>query len=98
MGRTWGATTEGGLTPDSPAEAAMMAAAGNPWPEAARPATGKGCGDHGQAARDDFRAYRQRGVRARERDLRPHDLARAARQGQRIDGALPVQGQDRPRG
>ena len=54
-------------------------------PRASRPAAREGAGDRGAPARDDARTHRQRGIRARERLVRPHHAARAAGAGARLE-------------
>ncbi len=61
----------------------------------ARAAAREGAGDRGLAARGDGDPRRQRGVRARERLLRPHHAAGRARRGQGRDDQVPLPRQER---
>ena len=62
-----------------------------------RSAAREGAGRGGAAAREDADSRRQRGVRARQRVVRPDDDAREARDDQGRDGALRVPRQERRR-
>ena len=64
-------------------------------PRAAGPAAREGARDGGAPARDHAHPRRQRGVRARERVVRPHHAARAPGAGQRRQAQLPLSRQER---